>query len=73
MGNTQHLGSRAAEGLGGRGRKRLVSRDSLQIREQSRLRRYRENNPGDLADTFYQRSHGSVRAEGEEFWGQGYG
>lgn len=50
-----------------------MSRDSLQMGEQSWLRHYRENNPGALSDTFYQRSHGSIWAEREEFLGQGYG
>lgn len=46
MGNTQHFGGRAAEGVGGTRRKQLVNRDSLQMGEQSWLRHYRENNPG---------------------------
>lgn len=50
-----------------------MSRDSLQMGEQSWLRHYRENNPGVLSDTFYQRSHGSIWAEGEEFLEQSYG
>lgn len=47
-----------------------MSRDSLQMGEQSWLWHYRENNPGVLSDTFYQRSHSSIWAEEEEFWGR---
>lgn len=50
-----------------------MSRDSLQMGEQSWLWHYRENNSGVLSDTFYQRSHGFIGAEGEQFLGQGYG
>lgn len=44
MGNTQHFGSRAAEGVEGMRRKQLVNRDSLQMGEQSGPRHYRESN-----------------------------
>lgn len=50
-----------------------MSRDSLQMGEQSRLRHCRDNNLGVLSGMFNGRSHGSAWTEGVEFWEPGYG
>lgn len=71
MGNTQHFGGRAAEGVGGTRRKQLVNRDSLQMGEQSWLRHYRENNPGIVRFFFNIEAKATAPyvQRGRRFWG----